>query len=110
MPFYVYMVTCSDGSIYTGQADNLEARLVAHQDGRFRGYIYKRRPVRLIFHQTFPTREEAILAEREIKGWFRAKKLALASGDWTGVQLLSLRMTIQPVAYLKRRSCAPHVL
>src|SRR5438093_7492690 len=78
MAFYAYMLECSDRSIYTGQCDNLEARLAAHQDGRFRGYTFKRRPVRLIFHESFSTREEALSAEREIKGWTRGKKWALA--------------------------------
>ncbi len=69
MGFYVYMVLCSDESIYAGQADNLEARLAAHNDGRFRGYTFARRPVRLIFHAAFPTRQETLAAERQIKGW-----------------------------------------
>jgi predicted GIY-YIG superfamily endonuclease len=89
--FYVYMVFCADESIYTGHADNLEARLWAHNDGRFRGYTFERRPVRLIFQAAFPTREEALQAERQIKGWSRAKKLALADGDWELLQRLSLR-------------------
>src|SRR2546427_6793313 len=74
------MVTCADQSIYTGHADNLEARLAAHNDGRFRGFTFTRRPVRLIFQASLPTRQEAIEAERQIKGWSRAKKLALAAG------------------------------
>ena len=91
MPFYVYMVLCADGSLYTGHSDNLEARLAAHNDGRFRGYTFKRRPVKLIFHQTFGTRMEALSAERQIKGWSRAKKLALVQGDWEMVSRMSLR-------------------
>src|SRR5438034_9125181 len=74
------MVLCSDESIYAGQADNLEARLAAHNDGRFRGFTFTRRPVRLIFQASLPTRQEAIEAERQIKGWSRAKKLALSAG------------------------------
>jgi predicted GIY-YIG superfamily endonuclease len=89
--FYAYMVLCCDQSIYTGHADNLEARVAAHNDGRFRGYTFERRPVQLIFGAAFPTRQEAIEAERQIKGWSRAKKLALAEGDWELLQRLSLR-------------------
>jgi predicted GIY-YIG superfamily endonuclease len=95
--FYAYMVLCSDQSIYTGHADNLEARLAAHSDGRFRGYTFEP-AVRLIFQAAFPTREEAIQAERQIKGWSRAKKLALADGDWELLQRLSLRRQPQPTS------------
>src|SRR2546428_6473337 len=93
MAFYAYMLECSDGSIYTGQCDNLEARLAAHQDGRFRGYTSKRRPIRLIFHESFSTREEALTAEREIKAWSHEKKWALAQRDWEVLKELSMRRT-----------------
>ena len=103
MSFYVYMVECSDGSIYTGHADNLEARLAAHQDGRFRGYTYKRRPVRLIFHEQLASRDEAFRAEREVKGWSRGKKLALATGDWQTIKRLAVRRT--PRGWLGEAGC-----
>jgi predicted GIY-YIG superfamily endonuclease len=85
MSFYVYMLECADGSIYTGHTDDLEARLAAHHQGTFKGYTSRRRPVRLIFQEQFRTRDEAFAAERQIKGWCRAKKLALARGDWAEV-------------------------
>ena len=93
MSFYVYMLLCSDGSIYTGHTDNLEARLAAHRDGRFRGYTYKRSPVRLIFQEQLLSREEAFQAECQIKGWSRDKKLALARGDWQVLRELAERRT-----------------
>lgn len=89
MGFYVYMLRCADGSIYTGHSDDLELRLAAHQMRTFSGYTESRLPVRLIFHEEFPTRHEAFARERQIKGWSRRKKLALASGDWEAVQRLS---------------------
>ena len=106
MAFYVYMLECSDKSIYTGHTDNLEARLAGHHDGRFRGYTYKRRPLRLIFRDTFPTREEAFAVEREIKGWSREKKWALARGDWEALKELSVRRT--PRAWLAEREDSAH--
>ncbi len=106
--FYVYMVLCTDASIYTGHTDNLEARMAAHNDGRFRGYTYDRRPVRLIFHAQFPTRDDAFRAERQIKGWSREKKLALAQGDWELLQRLSLRRTPQKLT--KSTAVPPLVL
>lgn len=89
MCFYVYMLECADGSIYAGHTDDLESRLAAHQQGTFKGYTSRRRPVRLIFQQDFPTRDEAFAAERQIKGWSRSKKLALARGDWDEVMRLA---------------------
>src|SRR5712692_3451084 len=89
LAFYVYMLECSDGSIYSGHTDDLEARLAAHQSGTFGGYAHDRRPVRLIFHEYLNTRDEAFAMERRIKGWSREKKLALAAGDWDRIRVLS---------------------
>ena len=92
MDFYVYMLLCSDASIYVGHTDNLESRLSAHRSRRYCGYTAKRLPVTLIFADHFATRDEAFTAERRIKGWSRAKKLALARADWpTVVRLASVR-------------------
>ena len=91
MSFYVYMLECVDGSVYTGHTDNLEARLPAHDQGAFRGYTSSRRPVKLIFAETFRARDDAFRREREIKGWTRAKKMALARSDWRELVQLSQR-------------------
>ena len=89
MSFYVYMLKCADSSIYTGHTDDLEARLAAHDLGTFQGYTSSRRPVTLIFREQFETREETFACERRIKGWSRAKKLALASSNWAEVVRLA---------------------
>jgi tRNA/rRNA methyltransferase len=70
MSFYTYILECADGSYYTGHTDDLEARLSAHHDGTFKGYTSRpgKRPLRLVFHQDFATRDEAFAAERQIKG------------------------------------------
>lgn len=73
MSFCAYMLRCSDGSYYIGHTDALEARLGAHQSGSLPGYTQKRRPVELVWSQDFYTREEALTAERQIKGCSRAK-------------------------------------
>lgn len=89
MAFYVYMLRCADDSIYTGHTDNLMPRLAAHQRGTFKGYTSTRRPLCLLFTADFPTREEAIAAERQIKGWCRAKKDALSEDDWEKIKHLA---------------------
>ena len=82
MDFFAYILKCSDDSFYTGHTDNLEQRVAQHQSGFFTGYTYKRRPVELVWSENFPTRYEALEAEKRIKGWTRAKKQALIDGDW----------------------------
>ena len=89
MSFWVYMLRCSDNSYYIGHTDNLEKRLVEHQAGEIGGSTCTRRPVRLVFSDEFPTREEALARERQIKGWGRRKKEALIRGDWAEVSRLA---------------------
>ena len=89
MSFYAYMLRCSDGSYYIGHTDALERRVAQHQQGELPGYTHNRRPVTLIWSQDFPSRIEALEAERQLKGWSRAKKEALAAGDWDAVRLLA---------------------
>ena len=89
MSFYVYILRCADGSYYVGHTDDLETRLAAHQSGEIAGYTYSRRPVQLVFQEEFPSREDAFLRERQLKGWSRRKKEALIRGDWDNLGRLS---------------------
>ena len=89
MAFWVYMLKCADGSYYVGHTDNLERRIAAHAAGEIEGYTRSRRPVILMFSESFPTRLEALEAERRLKGWSRAKKEALIAGDWQRVSELA---------------------
>ncbi|MEX2598734.1 MAG: GIY-YIG nuclease family protein [Dehalococcoidia bacterium] len=82
MAFHLYILRCSDGSYYTGHTEGLEQRLAAHHAGTIGGYTQSRRPVRLVFTEEFPTRLEALEAERRVKGWSRDKKEALIARDW----------------------------
>ncbi len=82
---YVYILKCSDGSYYIGSTSNLEFRLAQHQAGVLGGYTSTRLPVELVWSEAFQTEHDAFLAERQIKGWSRAKKEALIRGDWDGI-------------------------
>lgn len=64
---YTYMVRCRDGSFYTGWTNNLEKRIDAHNAGTGARYTKSRRPVELIYHECFATKEEAMRREWEIK-------------------------------------------
>ena len=56
--------------------------MAQHQDGSIEGYTSSRRPVTLVFSQEFSDINDAIRAERQIKGWTRKKKEALMNGDF----------------------------
>ena len=89
MSFWVYILQCADDSYYIGHTDNLEIRLSQHHSGQVRGYTSSRLPVRLVFSQAHTSREEALAAERQIKGWSRRKKQAMIRGDWSEVSRLA---------------------
>ena len=89
MAFWVYILSCSDGSYYTGHTDDLDQRIGKHQTGSYPGYTSSRLPVKLVWSQESATREEALAAELQIKGWSRKKKEAMMKGDWHGVSLLA---------------------
>jgi len=88
----VYILRCSDGSYYVGSTrTSLEERLAQHDAGSFGGYTARRRPVELVFEQDFDRITDAIAAERQLKGWTRAKKEALIRGDMETLHRLAKR-------------------
>ena len=89
MSFWAYMLRCADGSYYVGHTDDLERRVGMYADGAVAGYTSTRRPVILVWSQAFASRAEALAAERQIKGWGRAKKEALIRDDWREIQRLA---------------------
>jgi len=89
MSFWAYMLHCRGGAYYTGHTDNLTHRMAQHESGEFPGFTADRLPVALVWSQEFPTRIEALEAERRIKGWSRAKKMALIRGDWNRISVLA---------------------
>ena len=89
MSFHAYMLRCSDGTYYVGHTDGLERRVAQHERGEIEGYTQTRRPVTFVWSRDFPSRAEAIEAERRIKGWRREKKEALIRGDWEAIQRLA---------------------
>ncbi|MES2120810.1 MAG: GIY-YIG nuclease family protein [Pseudomonadota bacterium] len=85
MAFWAYILRCADGRYYTGHTDELQRRIAEHQHGGYCDFTSRRRPVRLMWCQDFPTRVEALEAERRVKPWSRAKKEALIRGDWAAL-------------------------
>ena len=89
MSFYAYMLHCRGGYFYVGHTEDLEKRIGEHNSGLIRGFTSDHLPVELVWSQEFETRYEAVAAERQIKGWSRAKKMALIRGDWARISMLA---------------------
>ena len=90
MNYYVYMLLCADGSYYVGVTNDLELRVAQHEAGWDpRSYTHERRPLQLVYSSDFQRIEQAIAWEKQIKGWSRAKKAALVSGDWERIKMLA---------------------
>ena len=71
---YTYMLRCSDGTLYTGWTNDLEKRVASHNDGTGGKYTRARRPVKLVYHETFETKQEAMSREWQIKHMSREEK------------------------------------
>jgi putative endonuclease len=78
MIHFVYILECSDKSLYVGCTNNLEKRLKQHNNSKWGAHYTKiRRPVILKYSENFKTLKEARQREAEIKSWRREKKIGL---------------------------------
>jgi putative endonuclease len=93
-PYYVYMMTNNSRTLYTGVTNNLEKRVLQHKRKLVPGFTSQYNLTRLVYYETFDDVRVAIQREKQIKGWLRAKKVALIvsgnpawrdlSQDWYG--------------------------
>ena len=74
---YIYILKCSDGSLYTGWTNDLEKRVQTHNDGHGAKYTRSRRPVELVYYEEAETKEEALRREYAIKQLSRTQKVRL---------------------------------
>ncbi|MFA6405114.1 MAG: GIY-YIG nuclease family protein [Candidatus Paceibacterota bacterium] len=80
MSHYVYILECSDKTLYVGCTNDLSRRLYEHNNSRKGAHYTKmRRPVRMVYHKSFLTLREARRMEIEIKSWKRKEKLIFIS-------------------------------
>lgn len=75
--WYVYMLRCADGSLYTGTALDVDARAAAHNGGKGAKYTRSRLPVSVVYREAAGSRGEALSRELAIKRLSRAEKEAL---------------------------------
>lgn len=74
---YTYILECSDKSLYTGWTTDLEHRVQQHNLGKGAKYTRTRTPVRLVYYESFATKEEAMKREYAIKQMKRQDKLCM---------------------------------
>jgi putative endonuclease len=77
MVAYVYILSSLKGTMYVGVTSNLERRMFEHKTGALAGFTKNYKVDLLVHYEEFETIEEAILREKQIKGWRRDKKDAL---------------------------------
>lgn len=75
--WFVYLLRCRDGSLYTGITNDLERRLASHRAGTGSAYVRTRLPIRLVYRESQPDRSAALRREAAIKRLTRRDKLAL---------------------------------
>jgi putative endonuclease len=79
--WWVYILKCVDGSLYTGITNDLERRIAAHNAGRGAAYTKSHRPVTLVWKKRAMTRSTALKREAAIKKLARKEKLSLISSN-----------------------------
>ena len=77
----VYILRCGDGSLYTGIAKDVQARIKQHSEGRGAAYTRSRLPVTLIYQQESLTHSKALIREAQIKAMPRSKKEDIISSE-----------------------------
>lgn len=76
-PWFVYIVRCGDGSLYSGIAKDVSRRCKQHNAGTASRYTRSRRPVRLVYREPCPSQSSALKREAAIKAMTRQGKLAM---------------------------------
>ncbi len=79
--WYLYLLRCADGSLYTGITKNLEERFKKHNAGKASRYTRTRRPVELLYQERCGSRTKALVRECTVKAFPKAKKEKLAASN-----------------------------
>ena len=81
MPYFVYLLKCKDGSIYTGITTDPQRRFMEHKNKKGGRYTRSRGIREIIYTEEHPNRSEALKREAEIKSWRRTKKIELIKSN-----------------------------
>lgn len=77
---YIYILECSDGTLYTGYTNDLNKRLATHNEGKGAKYTKSRLPVKRVYEEVYDTKSDAMKREYAIKQLSRFQKLKLIQG------------------------------
>ena len=83
MPYYLYILRCGDGTLYTGIAADVDKSLALHQSGKGAKYTRGRGPLTVVYREECADKSAALRRELEVKALPREKKLALIEGRLT---------------------------
>lgn len=75
--WFVYILLCKDGSLYTGYSDDIKKRFLHHVNGKGGRYTRSHKPIKLIYSEQLPTKSEALKREKQIKSWRRKVKIRI---------------------------------
>ena len=75
--WFIYILLCEDGSLYTGYSDDPQRRFVEHKNGKGGHYTSTYKPVKILYTEELPTKSKALKREKQIKGWTREKKIKI---------------------------------
>ena len=79
--WWLYMLRCADGTLYTGITTDVERRLAEHNSGRGAKYTRSRRPVEVVYREPCPDKSAALRREIAVKRLSRAHKCKLMEGN-----------------------------
>jgi putative endonuclease len=92
----MYILECSDGTLYVGSTIDLERRVAQHNSGEGAAYTRRRRPVRLLYAEEYDRVDEAFAREKQVQNWSRKKRMALIDGRFGDLQQLSKKPRPSP--------------
>lgn len=75
--WFVYVLLCSDGSLYTGSSNNPDVRFLDHKNGKGGKYTRSHKPIKRVYLEQLSSLSEALKREIQIKGWSRDKKIKI---------------------------------
>ena len=88
--WYIYILQCADGLLYTGSTTDIDRRVKEHNAKKGGGCTRARLPVKLVYKEPHLNRSEAQKREAQIKKWSRQKKLSLIYNDWPSSERKSI--------------------
>lgn len=80
--YFVYILLCRGGSLYTGSTNDVEGRFRDHLEGKGARYTKSHKPEKIVYREKFAAKSQALKRESEIKKWPKQKKEALIGGGF----------------------------